>query len=59
METRENIIFRVDKKTKKGFHLYCVNNEISMQDLLSQYVSKLIQKSKTNNTEVEKCQLTK
>ena len=42
-----SIKFRIDKQTKKQFQMYCLENDITMQDLFENHVKKLM-KQKMN-----------
>lgn len=42
-----DIMVRVDEKIKKEFQIYCINNNSSMQETLSKYISELMAKSES------------
>lgn len=41
------IIVRVNNETHKGLKLYCLENDTTIQETLSQYISSLVEKKES------------
>ena len=47
-EDDSSIKFRIDKQTKKRFQIFCLENEITMQDTLENYIIQLMKQRKNH-----------